>query len=157
MIENTPGSGTPRTTCRKLKSLIETYKNFASVTVTTAPTDSTKPSVRQHPVTNMANIWEPYFGLQSQSLSWAITLCASSAFLLFGYDQGVLGSIISSSDFLRALGISRDDPNTLSTIVSIYDIGVSLHKPLRYSVWTLMGSEYGRMPCCCDLGWSLWP
>lgn len=77
----------------------------------------------------MLNTRKPYLGLQGQSLSWAITLCAGSAFLLFGYDQGVLGSIISGSDFLGALGIARDDPDTLSTVVSIYDIGVSLHTP----------------------------
>jgi hypothetical protein len=74
----------------------------------------------------MAITKKPYLGLQGQPLSWAITLCAGSAFLLFGYDQGVLGSIISGSDFLGALNIARDDPDTLSTVVSIYDIGVSL-------------------------------
>lgn len=69
---------------------------------------------------------EAFLGLRGNALSWAITMCAGSAFLLFGYDQGVLGSIISGSDFLDALGISKDDPDTLSTVVSIYDIGVSV-------------------------------
>jgi hypothetical protein len=73
-------------------------------------------------------------GLEGPALSWAITLCAGSAFLLFGYDQGVLGSIISGTDFLGALGIAPDDPDTLSTVVSIYDIGVSLSASLSPSL-----------------------
>ncbi|KIW64462.1 hypothetical protein PV04_09394 [Phialophora macrospora] len=88
----------------------------------------------------MAKAKKPYLGLQGQSLSWAISLCAGSAFLLFGYDQGVLGSIISGSDFLGALNIARDDPDTLSTVVSIYDIG-NMFGCLAAAVW---GGRFGR-------------
>ncbi|EXJ71764.1 uncharacterized protein A1O5_05574 [Cladophialophora psammophila CBS 110553] len=88
----------------------------------------------------MANARTPFLRLEGHSLSWAITLCAGSAFLLFGYDQGVLGSIISGSDFLGALGISPDDPDTLSTVVSIYDIG-NMVGCLAAAIW---GGRYGR-------------
>ncbi|KIW62024.1 hypothetical protein PV05_02077 [Exophiala xenobiotica] len=88
----------------------------------------------------MTKAGKPFLGLQGQSLSWAITLCAGSAFLLFGYDQGVLGSIISGSDFLGALGIAPDDPDTLSTVVSIYDIG-NMVGCLAAAIW---GGRYGR-------------
>jgi MFS family permease len=81
-----------------------------------------------------------FLGLQGNALSWAITCCAGSAFLLFGYDQGVLGSIISGSDFLDAIGIAADDPDTLSTVVSIYDIG-NMVGCLAAAIW---GGRYGR-------------
>ncbi|KJZ79730.1 hypothetical protein HIM_01199 [Hirsutella minnesotensis 3608] len=61
--------------------------------------------------------------LQGASLSWAITLCATSAFFLIGYDQGVMGSIISTPYFLNPLGIRRGDADTISNIVSLYDVG----------------------------------
>ncbi len=113
----------------------------------------------------MTKAGKPFLGLQGQSLSWAITLCAGSAFLLFGYDQGVLGSIISGSDFLGALGIAPDDPDTLSTVVSIYDIGVSPRKSTRMILFRkrlrtfslLTEPEHGRMSCCCNLGRQIWP
>jgi hypothetical protein len=62
---------------------------------------------------------KPFLGLQGASLTWAITLCSASSFLLFGllsisavkplltgvigYDQGIMGSIISTPYFLKAI------------------------------------------------------
>jgi MFS family permease len=63
------------------------------------------------------------FKLQGPALTWAITLCSTSAFFLIGYDQGVMGSIITTPYFLDTLHITRDDTNTISNIVSLYDIG----------------------------------
>lgn len=84
----------------------------------------------------------PFLGLQGTALSWAITCCSASAFLLFGYDQGIMGSIISTPYFLEAVNIrvrhlqpsrfwfltdvlKATDADTISTVVSIYDIGCS--------------------------------
>ncbi|OAL17529.1 hypothetical protein AYO22_11564 [Fonsecaea multimorphosa] len=66
---------------------------------------------------------KPFLGLEGSALSWAISLCSASAFLLFGYDQGIMGSIISTPFFLNAVNIAATDADTLSTVVSIYDIG----------------------------------
>ncbi|TRX91485.1 hypothetical protein FHL15_007709 [Xylaria flabelliformis] len=63
------------------------------------------------------------FKLQGPALTWAITFCSTSAFFLIGYDQGVLGSIISTPNFLSTLHIDANDANTISNIVSLYDIG----------------------------------
>jgi MFS family permease len=43
--------------------------------------------------------------------------------MMTGYDQGLMGSIISTPYFLEAMKIKLTDANTFSTIVSIYDIG----------------------------------
>ncbi|RMZ92562.1 hypothetical protein DV736_g198, partial [Chaetothyriales sp. CBS 134916] len=66
---------------------------------------------------------EPFFGLKGRSLTWGITLCTASCYLLYGYDQGIMGSIINTKYFLEAVGISVTDADTLSTVVSIYDVG----------------------------------
>ncbi|RMD40574.1 hypothetical protein DV735_g4561, partial [Chaetothyriales sp. CBS 134920] len=66
---------------------------------------------------------EPFFGLKGSGLTWGITLCTASCYLLYGYDQGLMGSIINTSYFLDAVGIDVKDADTLSTVVSIYDVG----------------------------------
>ncbi|RDW76938.1 hypothetical protein BP6252_04991 [Coleophoma cylindrospora] len=50
-----------------------------------------------------------------------ITISSGSCYLLFGYDQGVLGGLVSQPSFLNAIG----NPNStyLGTIVALYNIG----------------------------------
>ncbi|KAI1812876.1 general substrate transporter [Poronia punctata] len=52
-----------------------------------------------------------FFGLRGKSLNWAIGLIAGCDFLLFGYDQGVMGGILTMHQFLDAFpSINPDDP-----------------------------------------------
>ncbi|CAJ2507568.1 Uu.00g087540.m01.CDS01 [Anthostomella pinea] len=52
-----------------------------------------------------------YFGLRGNSLNWAVGLIAGCDFLLFGYDQGVMGGILTMHQFLDAFpSINPDDP-----------------------------------------------
>ncbi|KAI0471789.1 sugar transporter family protein [Xylariaceae sp. FL0804] len=52
-----------------------------------------------------------FFGLRGHSLNWAIGLIAGCDFLLFGYDQGVMGGILTMDQFLNAFpSINPDDP-----------------------------------------------
>ena len=88
----------------------------------------------------MATDRRPFLGLTGPALSWAISLCSSGCFLLFGYDQGIMGSIISARPFLEALNIAANDANTISTVVSIYDIG-NMVGCLVAAVW---GGKFGR-------------
>jgi MFS family permease len=83
---------------------------------------------------------QSFLGLQGKALARAITFCSASCFFLFGYDQGVMGSIISTPYFLDALSIAPKDPNTISTIVSIYDIG----NMVGCIVAALVGGRLGR-------------
>ncbi|CAG8126425.1 unnamed protein product [Penicillium salamii] len=59
--------------------------------------------------------------LQGRSLQIAIAVSAGSAYLLFGYDQGVLGGLVSYPGFLSAI----DNPSAgyLGTIVALFNIG----------------------------------
>ncbi|CAL5873626.1 uncharacterized protein PFLUO_LOCUS7907 [Penicillium psychrofluorescens] len=61
------------------------------------------------------------FGHQGSILMRAISVAGSIGFLLFGYDQGVLGGINTSSDFLRQFG--NPSSSLLGTINAIYEIG----------------------------------
>lgn len=59
---------------------------------------------------------------------------------MFGYDQGVLGSIIATKEFLEALNIEASDADTISTVTSIYDIGCMVGC-LAAAIW---GGKLGR-------------
>ncbi|KAL1301913.1 hypothetical protein AAFC00_006091 [Neodothiora populina] len=72
-----------------------------------------KSSFNRGYATNMRGKW----------LQTAITVCAAMAFTLFGYDQGVIGGLISLPTFLSVNGIDQHDSNLQGTIVAIYDIG----------------------------------
>ncbi|KIX01395.1 uncharacterized protein Z518_09121 [Rhinocladiella mackenziei CBS 650.93] len=89
---------------------------------------------------------KPFWGLKGTTLSWAISLCSARAFLLFGYDQGIMGSIISTPCFLEAINVKVGDhpdasnADTISTVVAIYDVGCMVGC-LVAAIW---GSLLGR-------------
>ena len=124
----------------------------------------------------MACSGEPFLGLQGTALTWVITLCSASAFCssvcchlqlkdnsltrVIGYDQGIMGSIISTPYFLEEINLKvgevdlpksgrnvhgwhigqETDTDTISTIVSIYDIGCMV-VCLTAAIW---GGIFGR-------------
>lgn len=59
--------------------------------------------------------------LRGGPLVAAITSACAAGFLLFGYDQGVMGGVIVSPYFLHQMG----NPSSLmqGTITSLYDVG----------------------------------
>ncbi|RCI03119.1 hypothetical protein CU098_008597 [Rhizopus stolonifer] len=59
--------------------------------------------------------------LQGKALFNASTLLAATGFLLFGYDQGVMSSIVPNEHFLELMG----NPNsaTVGAMVALYEIG----------------------------------
>ena len=40
-----------------------------------------------------------YLGLKGKHLNWAISIIAGLDFLLFGYDQGVMGGLLTLGSF----------------------------------------------------------
>jgi len=59
--------------------------------------------------------------LTGKRLEWTVITACCFAFLLFGYDQGVLSGLVSTPEFLNTFG--NPSPGLLGTIVAIYDIG----------------------------------
>lgn len=67
-----------------------------------------------------------YWGASGRRLQMLITTVATTDFLLFGYDQGVMSGIISSDAFVERFPEVDQDPSTKSWegfIVSIYAVG----------------------------------
>ncbi|KIW68599.1 hypothetical protein PV04_04536 [Phialophora macrospora] len=59
--------------------------------------------------------------LRGSALVWGITLSSGSCYVLFGYDQGVLGGLVAQPSFLDAIG--NPSASYLGTIVALYNIG----------------------------------
>jgi MFS family permease len=59
--------------------------------------------------------------LKGAPLVSAITSVCSAAFLLFGYDQGVMSGVVISQQWLQQMG----NPSTvmIGTITALYDVG----------------------------------
>lgn len=57
-------------------------------------------------------------------LEGLVILACCCAFILFGYDQGVLSGLVSTPSFLTAFG--NPSPGLLGTIVAIYDAGCAI-------------------------------
>ncbi|GLB42694.1 putative major facilitator superfamily, sugar transporter (TC 2.A.1.1) family protein [Lyophyllum shimeji] len=80
----------------------------------------------------------PYFGMTGTQLNIWVTVACTTAMTLFGYDQGVFGGIIVTSNFLETMG--NPNPNLQGTIVSLYDIGCFLGAMSAFVV----GENLGR-------------
>ncbi|KAH7140330.1 general substrate transporter [Dactylonectria estremocensis] len=78
---------------------------------------------------------------RGQHLSYGITAACGAGFLLFGYDQGVFGSLLSNKAFLETFHY----PNTTiqGQIVATYDIGCIIGTLLSI----LVGDKIGRRRC----------
>ncbi|KAH6869056.1 general substrate transporter [Thelonectria olida] len=59
--------------------------------------------------------------LRGKWLHFAITVSVGSSYLLFGYDQGVLGGLVAQPSFLDAIG--NPSQSFLGLIVALYNIG----------------------------------
>ncbi|KAJ6014496.1 hypothetical protein N7540_009087 [Penicillium herquei] len=81
---------------------------------------------------------KPYFGLRGTSLNIMISIIAGLDFLLFGYDQGVMGGLLTLNSFVREfpqidttaageMGLSAAERSTRSTVQGIttasYNLG----------------------------------
>jgi MFS family permease len=62
------------------------------------------------------------FNFSGKTLVALITLCCSTSFMLFGYDQGVLSGLIGA-DNQFGQDFDHPDANTQGLIVSVYQLG----------------------------------
>ncbi|KAK8066730.1 hypothetical protein PG997_013477 [Apiospora hydei] len=94
---------------------------------------------------------KPYFGLRGKQLNYAIGIIAGCDFLLFGYDQGVMGGILTMRNFLddfpdidpdgtpdKALQATRSE--TQGIAVAAYNLGCFLGAVI--TIW--IGNPLGR-------------
>lgn len=62
-------------------------------------------------------------GLTGRPLSLMVSTVATTGFLLFGYDQGVMSGIISAPAFADMFPETRDNPTMQGLVTAIYEIG----------------------------------
>jgi len=80
-----------------------------------------------------------YWGQSGRMLQVLITMVATTDFLLFGYDQGVMSGIISAPAFTEAFP-QVHDTNYEGFVVSIYAVGCFLGAVFIF----LFGDKLGR-------------
>jgi MFS family permease len=81
-----------------------------------------------------------YWGQSGRMLQVLITVVATTDFLLFGYDQGVMSGIISAPAFVAAFPQVDGDSAYEGFVVSIYAVGCFLGALLIF----LIGDKLGR-------------
>ncbi|KAL8381944.1 hypothetical protein RB595_005955 [Gaeumannomyces hyphopodioides] len=64
-----------------------------------------------------------FMGLTGRPLSVTVSAVATTGFLLFGYDQGVMSGIISAPAFNDYFPETRDNPTMQGLVTAIYEIG----------------------------------
>jgi len=67
-----------------------------------------------------------FWGTSGRNLQWLVTAVATTDFLLFGYDQGVMSGIISSEAFVTDFPEVEGDSTYEGFVVSIYAVGCFL-------------------------------
>jgi MFS family permease len=67
-----------------------------------------------------------YAGLMGRSLGLLISTIATTGFLLFGYDQGVMSGIISADPFNNYFPDTKDDSVYQGFVTAIYEVGCLL-------------------------------
>ena len=73
-----------------------------------------------------ANGIPSYWGATGKKLGRLITILATTDFLLFGYDQGVMSGIISADAFTSDFPEVKGDANWEGFVVAIYAVGCLL-------------------------------
>lgn len=81
-----------------------------------------------------------YWGRTGRGLQVLITIVATTDFLLFGYDQGVMSGIISAPAFTKAFPQVDGDSTYEGFVVSIYAVGCFLGACFIF----LFGDKLGR-------------
>ncbi|CAG8955896.1 hypothetical protein HYFRA_00008748 [Hymenoscyphus fraxineus] len=76
-----------------------------------------------HESANSGGTSQTFAGLKGRPLGLLISTIATTGFLLFGYDQGVMSGIISAEPFMEYFPETRDNPVYQGFVTAIYEIG----------------------------------
>jgi len=91
-----------------------------------------------------------YAGLNGRPLGLLISTIATTGFLLFGYDQGVMSGIISADPFNDYFPSTKDNSVYQGFVTAIYEIGCLIGAIFVLS----FGDKTGRRRAvCCILMW----
>lgn len=98
-----------------------------------------------------AMVEKSYMGLRGKWLNIVISTIATTGFLLFGYDQGVMSGIISAEPFNRYFPETMGEDEQTSIyrgfVTAIYEVGCLIGA--AFILW--MGDSLGRRRSVCRL------
>ncbi|KAK4209694.1 hypothetical protein QBC37DRAFT_391073 [Rhypophila decipiens] len=80
-----------------------------------------------------------FMGLSGRPLSLAVSTVATTGFLLFGYDQGVMSGIITAPAFNNVFTATKDNPEMQGFVTAIYEIGCLMGAMSILAVGDLLG------------------
>ncbi|KAH9887458.1 general substrate transporter [Xylariomycetidae sp. FL2044] len=80
-----------------------------------------------------------FMGLSGRPLSLAVSTVATTGFLLFGYDQGVMSGIISADAFADVFTETRDNSTMQGLVTAIYEIGCLIGAMFILAVGDILG------------------
>ncbi|KAI0882058.1 general substrate transporter [Annulohypoxylon maeteangense] len=80
-----------------------------------------------------------YMGLRGRPLSLAVSTVATTGFLLFGYDQGVMSGIIGSHHFANVFTEVRNNATMQGLVTAIYEIGCLIGAMFILAVGDVLG------------------
>lgn len=86
-----------------------------------------------------------FLGMAGRPLGLAISTIATTGFLLFGYDQGVMSGIISAPQFNTFFPETREDSVYQGFVTAIYEIGCLAGA--LFILW--VGDSLGRRKSVC--------
>ncbi|OTB07287.1 hypothetical protein M426DRAFT_54041 [Hypoxylon sp. CI-4A] len=87
----------------------------------------------------MAGEIPTFMGLSGRPLSIAVSIVATTGFLLFGYDQGVMSGIIGSNHFANVFEEVRNNATMQGLVTAIYEIGCLIGAMFILAVGDVLG------------------
>ncbi|KAL1614817.1 hypothetical protein SLS54_009475 [Diplodia seriata] len=90
------------------------------------------------------NVKEPRFlGMRGKMLSTIVSVVATTGFLLFGYDQGVMSGIIGAAPFNDYFEETKDNKTYQGFVTAIYEVGCFFGAVLMLIIGDRLGRKRG--------------
>lgn len=86
-----------------------------------------------------------FAGLTGRHLSLAISTVATTGFLLFGYDQGVMSGIITAPEFNEEFPETKNNDTMQGLVTAIYEIGCLMGAMFILAIGDLLGRRKGMI------------
>ncbi|KAF9637735.1 putative sugar transporter stl1 protein [Lasiodiplodia theobromae] len=102
------------------------------------------PAEAQYPTGSDINVKEPRFlGMRGKMLSIVVSIVATTGFLLFGYDQGVMSGIIGAAPFNDYFEETKGNKTYQGFVTAIYEVGCFFGAVLMLIIGDRLGRKRG--------------
>ncbi|KKY21640.1 putative sugar transporter stl1 [Diplodia seriata] len=109
-----------------------------------AQRQDTAPPAEEIAMQQTINVKEPRFlGMRGKLLSTIVSVVATTGFLLFGYDQGVMSGIIGAAPFNDYFEETKDNKTYQGFVTAIYEVGCFFGAVLMLIIGDRLGRKRG--------------